>query len=80
MKLKERACETITGKKVYIPVKNFEKAKEWYGRILGLNKGEKQFNHLFAAETPAYQTPAIQFVTNNLQASFQYMKAMKLIL
>lgn len=41
MKLKERACETITGKKVYIPVKNFEKAKEWYGRILGLNKGEK---------------------------------------
>lgn len=50
------------------------------GRILGLNKGEKYFNHLFAAETPAYQTPVIQFVTNDLQASFQYMKAMKLIL
>lgn len=41
MKLKEGACETITGKKVYIPVKNIEKAKEWYGRILGLTKGEK---------------------------------------
>ncbi|MDQ0272806.1 VOC family protein [Cytobacillus purgationiresistens] len=80
---------------VFIPVKNIEKAREWYSKMLGLEGGEVYFGHLFAAEmkgsaglildtmpkwrdhqgaVPAYQTPAIQFVTDDLEASYQFMK------
>jgi catechol 2,3-dioxygenase-like lactoylglutathione lyase family enzyme len=35
---------------VFIPVRDIEKAKEWYSRILGLAGGDIHFDHLFTAE------------------------------
>ncbi|MFC4560190.1 VOC family protein [Virgibacillus kekensis] len=35
---------------VFIPVRDIEKAKEWYSKILGLNGGEIHFGHLYTAE------------------------------
>ncbi|WP_232540764.1 VOC family protein [Lysinibacillus fusiformis] len=34
---------------VFIPVRNLEKAIEWYRKILGLEGGEEHFGHLFVA-------------------------------
>jgi len=80
---------------VFIPVRNLEKAQEWYSKILGLQGGDLFFNHIFVADMdgtagmildtmpnwrdengslPTYQTPAIQFVTQDIQASYQFMK------
>jgi predicted enzyme related to lactoylglutathione lyase len=33
---------------VFIPVRNLEKAKKWYGEMLGLD-GETRFGHIFVA-------------------------------
>jgi catechol 2,3-dioxygenase-like lactoylglutathione lyase family enzyme len=80
---------------VFIPVKDIEKAKEWYGTVLGIEGGEIKFGHLFVAdmdgtglvfdempmwrgengELPTLNVPAIQFSTNDVHASYQFMKA-----
>lgn len=80
---------------VFVPVRDLEKAKEWYSRILGIEGGEICFGHLYAApmkgtaglmldtmpkwrnedgDIPTYQAPSIQFITNDIQASYQFMK------
>lgn len=86
---------------VFIPVRNIEKAKAWYTKMLGLEGGEVQFGHLNDAPMegtaslmldtmpkwrkwdgaiPVYQAPAIQFITNDLQASYNYMKEQEVTL
>ncbi|WP_077324201.1 VOC family protein [Virgibacillus siamensis] len=35
---------------VFIPVRDIEKSKEWYSRMLGIEDGEVMFNHLFIAK------------------------------
>lgn len=80
---------------VFIPVRNLEKAKEWYGKILGLERGEDYFDHIFVApmegtaglildampkwrkedgDISTYQVPSIQFLTDDIQAAYQFMK------
>jgi len=80
---------------VFIPVRNLEKAKEWYRKILGLERGEEYFDHIFVApmegtaglildampkwrkedgDISTYQVPSIQFLTDNIQAAYQFMK------
>jgi catechol 2,3-dioxygenase-like lactoylglutathione lyase family enzyme len=80
---------------VFIPVRDLDKAKEWYSRILGLEGGEIFFDHIFTApmegtaglvldtmpkwrneagDISTYQAPSIQFLTNDLHASYQFMK------
>lgn len=80
---------------VFIPVRNLEKAIEWYRKIVGLVGGEEHFGHLFVApmegtaglildampkwrkedgDIATYQVPSIQLVTDDLQASYQFMK------
>lgn len=36
---------------VFIPVRDIEKAREWYGRILGVTPGVVQFGHLSTLPT-----------------------------
>ncbi|MEB2298643.1 VOC family protein [Lysinibacillus xylanilyticus] len=80
---------------VFIPVRNLEKAKEWYRNILGLESGEEYFGHIFVApmegtaglildampkwrkengDISTYQVPSIQFLTDDIQAAYQFMK------
>lgn len=80
---------------VFVPVRNLEKAKEWYRKILGLEGGEEYFDHIFVApmegtaglvldampkwrkedgDISTYQVPSIQFLTDDIQASYQFMK------
>lgn len=80
---------------VFIPVRNLQKAKEWYCKILGLEGGKDYFGHLFVApmegtaglildvmpkwrnedgDIVTYQVPSIQFVTDDIEASYQFMK------
>ncbi|WP_045521179.1 VOC family protein [Neobacillus niacini] len=80
---------------VFVPVRNLEKAKEWYRKILGLEGGEEYFGHIFVApmegtaglvldampkwrnedgDISTYQVPSIQFLTDDIQASYQFMK------
>jgi catechol 2,3-dioxygenase-like lactoylglutathione lyase family enzyme len=80
---------------VFVPVRDIDKAKEWYSRILGLEGGEIFFGHIFTApmegtaglvldtmpkwrnetgDISTYQAPSIQFLTNDLHASYQFMK------
>ncbi|MGE8207040.1 VOC family protein [Heyndrickxia sp. NPDC080065] len=80
---------------VFVPVRNLEKAKEWYSKILGLEGGEIFFGHLYTApmegtaglvldtmpkwrnengNISTYQVPSIQFVTNDIHASYEFMK------
>ncbi|MGE7912523.1 VOC family protein [Lysinibacillus xylanilyticus] len=80
---------------VFIPVRDLEKAKEWYRNILGLERGEEYFDHIFVApmegtaglildampkwrkedgDISTYQVPSIQFLTDNIQAAYQFMK------
>ncbi len=80
---------------VFIPVRNLEKAKEWYRKILGLEGGEEYFGHLFVVpmegtaglildampkwrkedgDISTYQVPAIQFLTNDMEAAYQFMQ------
>ncbi|GAE36208.1 VOC family protein [Halalkalibacter akibai] len=80
---------------VFVPVRNLEKAKQWYKNIFGLEGGEEYFGHIFVVpmegtaglvldtmpqwrkengDIPTYQAPSIQFLTRNIQASYQFMK------
>jgi catechol 2,3-dioxygenase-like lactoylglutathione lyase family enzyme len=80
---------------VFIPVRDLERARAWYSKILGLKGGELYFDHIYAApmegtaglvldtmpkwrnedgNITTYQVPAIQFLTNDIHASFQFMK------
>ncbi|EFI70294.1 hypothetical protein BFZC1_02697 [Lysinibacillus fusiformis ZC1] len=80
---------------VFVPVRNLEKAKEWYRKILGLEGGEEYFGHLFVVpmkgtaglildsmpkwrkedgDISTYQVPSIQLLTDDIEASYQFMK------
>ncbi|MFJ5765972.1 VOC family protein [Lysinibacillus sp. NPDC093210] len=80
---------------VFVPVRDLEKAREWYSKILGLEGGEICFGHLYTApmkgtaglmldtmpkwrnetgDISTYQAPFIQLLTNDIQASYQFMK------
>ncbi|MFK9090911.1 VOC family protein [Bacillus salipaludis] len=80
---------------VFLPVRDIEKAKTWYCKILGLTDGEIQFGHIFSvpmegtaglildtmpmwrdenSNLSTYQVPSIQFVTDDLKASYQFLK------
>lgn len=80
---------------MFVPVRNLERAREWYGRILGLGEGEVHFGHLFVPEMEGstqlimdtmprwrneagdiypYHSPSLQFVTDDVHSSFEYMK------
>ncbi|MET3698855.1 catechol 2,3-dioxygenase-like lactoylglutathione lyase family enzyme [Bacillus oleivorans] len=81
-------------KSVFIPVRDIEKAKNWYSKILGIQDGEVMFDHLFVAdmegagmvldtmpmwrneykEISTFHVPAIQFATDDIQSSYQFMK------
>ncbi|MBM7553635.1 VOC family protein [Thalassobacillus pellis] len=79
----------------FIPVRDIQKAKEWYSKILGLSDGNDYFDHLFAApmegttglmldtmpkwrnekgDISPYQVPAIQFLTEDIHASYKFME------
>ncbi|MBM7619706.1 putative enzyme related to lactoylglutathione lyase [Bacillus tianshenii] len=80
-------------KTIFIPVRDIEKAKEWYKAMLGIEDGEIQFGHLFIAEMegtgmildtmpkwrdengelPTLNVPVIQFGTEDIHASYQFM-------
>jgi len=36
---------------VFIPVRDIQKARDWYNRILGLEGGEIQFGHIYCPPT-----------------------------
>ena len=80
---------------IFIPVRDIEQAREWYGRILGLVEGEVFFGHIFVPEMEGsaqlimdtmprwrneagdifpYHAPSLQFITEDIQASFEFMK------
>ncbi|SDR02158.1 hypothetical protein SAMN05216232_3145 [Virgibacillus subterraneus] len=79
---------------VFIPVRDIEKAKDWYSKMLGIEDGEVMFEHLFVAkmdgagmildtmpmwrdengEIAALNVPVIQFGTDDIHASYQFMK------
>ncbi|MFJ7405208.1 MULTISPECIES: VOC family protein [unclassified Lysinibacillus] len=80
---------------VFVPVRDLEKAKEWYSKILGIEGGEIFFGHIYTApmkgtaglmldtmpkwrtedgDISTYQAPSIQFITNDINASYQFMK------
>ncbi|WP_084287613.1 VOC family protein [Paucisalibacillus globulus] len=78
---------------VFIPVNNIENAKEWYGKILGVD-GEIIHEHLCVLdmvgtgvildEMPLWRNeegkitpnhvPTVQFGTDDIQKSYQFMK------
>lgn len=80
---------------VFIPVRSLVKAKEWYRKILGLERGKEYFGHIFVApmegtaglildsmpkwrkedgDISTYQVPSIQFLTDDIQTAYQFMK------
>jgi catechol 2,3-dioxygenase-like lactoylglutathione lyase family enzyme len=75
---------------VFIPVRNIEKARDWYCDILGLKvEGEIQFGHLFVipmegtdivldskiyAQDKVFTTPAFHFNTENIQEAYRFMR------
>jgi catechol 2,3-dioxygenase-like lactoylglutathione lyase family enzyme len=81
---------------VFIPVRDIEKARDWYSRILGLSpEGDILFEHLYLIPmngpvvildqmpmwggnepggAPSYKTPAFMFQTDDIYASYQFMK------
>ncbi|WP_099156691.1 VOC family protein [Virgibacillus ndiopensis] len=79
---------------VFIPVRDIEKAKEWYSKMLDIEDGDVMFGHLFVADMqgagmvldtmPMWRdgngdiatlnVPAIQFGTDDIHASYQFMK------
>ncbi|MFA1822334.1 VOC family protein [Virgibacillus oceani] len=83
---------------VFIPVKNVEKAKTWYCKMLGIpESGKVEFGHLYVLPmegvdvildemprwsgnneggTASYQAPAFMFRTEDIYASYEYMKMM----
>lgn len=80
---------------VFVPVRDIERAREWYNKILGLEGGEISFGHIYSApmngsaglildtmpkwrnedgNVSTYQVPSIQFLTNDIHASYQFLK------
>jgi catechol 2,3-dioxygenase-like lactoylglutathione lyase family enzyme len=80
---------------VFLPVRDIEKAKKWYSKMLGLEGGEICFGHLYSVpmegtavlildtmpkwrdkngKIALYQVPSIQFLTDDIHASYQFMK------
>ncbi|HLU22405.1 MAG TPA: VOC family protein [Bacillaceae bacterium] len=75
---------------IFIPVRNIEKARDWYCDILGVPaEGEILFNHLYILQTIGtdvvldskiyseeniFTTPAFHFNTNNIRESYDYLK------
>jgi catechol 2,3-dioxygenase-like lactoylglutathione lyase family enzyme len=81
---------------VFIPVKEIEKARDWYCKILGVSSdGDILFGHLYILPMdgpdvildqmpmwggkeqegpPTYKTPAFMFQTDDIDASYQFMK------
>ncbi|CAM3688753.1 VOC family protein [Marinicrinis lubricantis] len=82
---------------IFIPVRDIEKSRSWYCRVLGLNETDCQImnGHLCPLPmegtgvildtmpmwggdqpggAPSIDTPAFMFVTDDLQASLEYMK------
>lgn len=75
----------------FIPVRDIEKARDWYCDILGLPAdGEILFGHLYIlpmkgtgivldskifSEDTIYKTPPFHLNTNDIERAFQYMKS-----
>ncbi|MHA7581697.1 VOC family protein [Paenibacillus vandeheii] len=75
---------------VFIPVRNIEKASEWYCDILGLPAdGEILFGHLYIvpmngtrivldskiySEEHTFKTPAFHFDTRNIEEAYAFMQ------
>ncbi|KKI93577.1 hypothetical protein WQ54_02915 [Bacillus sp. SA1-12] len=80
---------------VFIPVRDLEKSKEWYNKMLGVKDGEVYFGHIYTVpmegtaglildtmpkwrdehnHLATYNVPSIQFVTDDLHASYQFLK------
>ncbi|PGK51727.1 glyoxalase [Priestia megaterium] len=75
---------------IFVPVKDILKARDWYCRLLGLpNDGPVQFGHLYTLpingvnvvlDSKIYnghnvlQYPAFHFNTDDIAASYEYMK------
>ncbi|MBO1511242.1 VOC family protein [Metabacillus bambusae] len=80
---------------VFLPVRDLEKAKNWYSKMLGLEGGEIYFGHIYTApmdgtaglildtmpkwrdkngNISTYQVPSIQFLTDDIYASYQFLK------
>ena len=76
---------------VFIPVRNIEKARDWYCDILGLPAdGEIQFGHLFVipmtgtgivldskiySEENIFKTPSFHFNTNDIEEAYRFMES-----
>jgi predicted enzyme related to lactoylglutathione lyase len=74
----------------FIPVRDLEKARDWYSNILGLPiKIENLIDHLYIVpmegtggvldskiftEDKIFKVAAFHFNTNDIQASYQFMK------
>lgn len=75
---------------VFIPVRDIEKARDWYCDILGIDpSGEIQFGHIYVlpmvgtgivldskiySEEKIFKTPMFHFNTENIEESFSFMK------
>lgn len=75
---------------IFVPVRDIEKARDWYCDLLGMEAdGEVLFGHLYMLpmeksdvvldskiyeEGKTLQTPAFHFNTNDIHASYQFMK------
>jgi catechol 2,3-dioxygenase-like lactoylglutathione lyase family enzyme len=76
---------------IFIPVKDIEKAREWYCDILGLPAdGEVQFGHLYVlpmkgtgivldskiySEQNIFGAPAFHLNTENIKEAFDFLKS-----
>ncbi|MBB6453158.1 catechol 2,3-dioxygenase-like lactoylglutathione lyase family enzyme [Salirhabdus euzebyi] len=75
---------------VFIPVRDIEKARDWYCDILGLQAdGEIQFEHLYIipmvgttivldskiySEENIFKAPAFHFNTENIKEAYEFMQ------
>jgi catechol 2,3-dioxygenase-like lactoylglutathione lyase family enzyme len=75
---------------VFIPVKDIEKARDWYCDLLGMEaEGDIQFGHLYVlpmkgtgivldskiyAENNQFKTPMFHFNTLNIEEAYAFMK------
>lgn len=76
---------------VFIPVRDIERARDWYCDMLNLPKdGEVIAGHLYVlpmegmnlvldskiySENAVYQAPAFHFNTDDIEKAYQYMKS-----
>lgn len=77
---------------VFLPVKDIEKARDWYNDLLGIKeKGEIQFGHIYVVpgtilvlDSKIYnkrqlgEAPLFHFTTKNVQQAFEECKAKKI--